>query len=420
MSSNAALLARANACLPSLTHLASCRPEGCPTFFASGSGCRVTDADGREWLDYMCSYGPVLLGHRHPAVEAAIAAQRLRGDCLSGPTERMVELGELLVATIPWASWSFFAKNGGDATELAVRMARAQTGRRVVLRAPQSYHGASPLWREGSDAALAVEGVEPSASASLRPYAFNDLRSVVAAADEAFEHGGVAAIIVAAFKWDWGVKHEAATAEFLRGVRRLCDERGAALICDDVRSSFRVNAGGTWEDERYGHGVRPDLSCLSKGMANGQPLSAVVGSHRWRKGAEAVRATGTFWANAVPFAAALATIPLARAAAERAEATGTALRDGLRAQARAAGLGEDFGQSGPPQMPLFHFDSEGEKPPAQRRKIVAFCRRAAEGGVLLHPFHTMFVGGAHSLEDVEQTLSVTQLAFEAVVNLDPQ
>ena len=153
-----------------------------------------------------------------------------------------------------------------------------------MLRAPYSYHGASPLWREGSDEALAVEGVEPSASASLRPYAFNDLRSVVAAADASAEHGGIAAIIVAAFKWDWGVKHEAATAEFLRGVRRLCDERGAALVCDDVRSSFRVNAGGTWEDERYGHGVRPDLSCLSKGIANGQPLSAVVGSRKWRKG----------------------------------------------------------------------------------------------------------------------------------------
>jgi len=120
----------------------------------------------------MCSYGPVLLGHCHPAVEAAIAAQRLRGDCLSGPTALMVELSELLVATVPFASWSFFAKNGGDATELAVRMARAQTGRSAVLRAPQSYHGASSMWREGSVEALAAEGVDAATSAAFKPYAF--------------------------------------------------------------------------------------------------------------------------------------------------------------------------------------------------------------------------------------------------------
>lgn len=144
----------------------------------------------------------------------------------------------------------------------------------------------------------------------------------------------------------------------------------------------------------------------------------MVGSAAWRKGADAIHATGSFWANAVPFAAALATIPLAAAAAARAESSGLALREGLQAQAEAAGFGNDFAQSGPPQMPLFHFASEREQALGERRKILTFCRRAAEGGVLLHPHHTMFLGGAHTMADVEQCLEVTKLAFDAVSALD--
>ena len=145
----------------------------------------------------------------------------------------------------------------------------------------------------------------------------------------------LAGVIVAAFRWDYGTPQAAATREFLQGVRRLCDRTGAALICDDVRSSFRIDPRGTWADARYGHGVEPDISCLCKGMANGMAISAVVGSAEWRPGAELINATGSFWANPAPFAAALATIPLAQAAASRAAAAGLALREGLSRQAAA-------------------------------------------------------------------------------------
>ena len=264
-----ALKARAAAVLPSLTHLSiSTLPPGYSQFFKSGVGCRVTDVDGKVWIDYMSSFGPVLLGHCHPAVERAIAVQRESGDCLAGPTELMVELAELLTTVVRWGSWALFAKNGSDATVIAVRAARASTGRRVVLRAPGSYHGAASIWREGSAASLAAEGVDPAVSARLVPYRWNDLSSVRKAADAAGEDW--ACIIVAAFRWDYGRAQEAATAEFLKGVRALCTERGAAMICDDVRSSMRINVGGTWADPRYGHGVEPDLLCLCKGIANGQ------------------------------------------------------------------------------------------------------------------------------------------------------
>ena len=141
----------------------------------------------------------------------------------------------------------------------------------------------------------------------------------------------------------------------------------------------------------------------------------MLGSERWRGGAERVVATGSFWANAVPFAAALATIPLAAEAARSAEACGMLLRRGLAEQAAAAGLGEDFAQTGPPQMPFFDFRSERRAPLSERRRILAFCGAAAARGVIFHPFHTMFIGGAHTEAHVEATLRATQRAFEAVV-----
>ena len=414
-----ALRRRASSVLASLTHLdVKHLPPTYSQFYARGAGSHVTDCDGKDFVDFMGSFGPNLLGHGHPAVAAAVARQRRDGDTLAGPTARMVELAELLVRdTVPWATWARFAKNGGDATTLAARIARAATGRRLVLRAPRSYHGSAPMWIEGPRGAgrmLAAQGVADAEGPALRvAYTFNDLASVAAALDE--HRGEVAAIVVAAFRWDYGRPAALATAHFLRGVRRLCDDRGVALICDDVRSSFRVHAAGTWADPRFGHGVAPDLTCLSKGMANGHALSAVLGAARWRRAAEKVTATGSFWASSVPFAAALATIPLAKGAIARAVAAGTRLREGLRRQAAAAGLG-GFRQTGPVQMPFFHFEEERGRPLGQRHRILLFCAVAAAGGVIFHPHHTMFIcGAAHTDADIDAALAVTESAFARVV-----
>ena len=413
MNHDSRLKQRAKTVLPSLTHLSVAgMPKSFAQFYTHGQGSHVFDVNGKQWIDYMSSYGPILLGHRHPTVDEAVRKQLLEGDCLAGPSPRMVELAELLVHTVPWADWVYFAKNGGDATVISVRVARAKTGRRVILRAPNSYHGAQSIWREGSPKSLQREGVLPSAAEHLSPFTYNDLASVKRAADQAGDDW--AGIIVAAFQWDYGVPQQIATAEFLRGVRKLCTERGAALICDDVRSSFRINSRGTWEEEKYGHGVSPDLTCLCKGMANGQPLSAVLGTEEWRVGASRIVATGSFWANAVPFAAALVTIPLSDEASRNAEARGLELRCGLRHQAKQCGMGSDFQQTGPPQMPFFHFDSEQTLPMSKRQKILTFVDVCAKSGVLFHPFHTMFLGGAHTVEDVRRTLEVTKRAFDVL------
>src|SRR5437879_3913068 len=145
---DAMLRARARLVVPGgmWGHLNAARlPEGYPQFFASAQGCRVRDVDGREYIDFMCSWGPVVLGHRHPEVQAAAEAQAAKGDCFNGPGEVMVELAEDLVAMLPHADWAMFQKNGADATTSCVTIARAGTGKRKVLVARGSRRAALVL-----------------------------------------------------------------------------------------------------------------------------------------------------------------------------------------------------------------------------------------------------------------------------------
>src|SRR5690606_14058618 len=116
-------------------------PASYPQFFAEGNGCRVTDVDGREFIDFMCSWGPIVLGHNHPVVEEAVATEARRGVCLNGPGEALVELAQLMVEVVAHAEWAMFSKNGSDATNLGLRVARAASGHSKVLFSRGSYHG---------------------------------------------------------------------------------------------------------------------------------------------------------------------------------------------------------------------------------------------------------------------------------------
>ena len=150
-------------------------PPDYPQFMRRGRGARVWDVDGREYVDLMCSYGPVVLGHQHPAVEAAAAAQAELGDCQNAPGAVMVDLAELLVATVGHADWAMFAKNGTDATTMCCTIARAQTGRGRILVARGAYHGAAPWCTPRPD------GTTPADRANLGHFTYNDIGSVRAA-----------------------------------------------------------------------------------------------------------------------------------------------------------------------------------------------------------------------------------------------
>ena len=400
LSTDAALRARAQRVIPGgmWGHQNAARlPAAYPQFFSRGEGCRLWDADGREYIDFMCAWGPMVLGYGDADVEAAADAQRRRGNGLNGPTERLVELAELVVETVPHADWAMFQKNGADATTVCVMIARAATGRRKVLVARGAYHGAVPWCNPYPIGATAEDRMH------VVPYDYNDVQSLAAAAESV--KGDIAAVIVSAFKHDFGKDHELPTAAFANAVRALCDATGAALIVDDVRAGFRLHMGGSWELV----GVRPDLAAWSKAIANGYALAAVTGNERFREGASKVFVTGSFWTEAVPMAAAIATINKLKAGdgIGRMRRMGERLREGLARQASTHGVG--IRQSGPPQMPVVLFDDD-----AERKKGWLFCTEALKRGVYLHAAHTMFLSAAHGESDIEKALAATDEAMREV------
>jgi glutamate-1-semialdehyde 2,1-aminomutase len=372
-------------------------PSAFPQFMHGGRGARIWDVDGNEYVDLMCSYGPVVLGHRHPRVEQAAAAQAALGDCQNGPGPVMVDLAELLVQTVGHAGWAMFAKNGTDATTMCCTIARAQTGRQKILAATGAYHGAAP-WCTPRPA-----GVTPQDRANLGYYTYNDLASVQRAAAEAGDD--LAAIVVSPFKHDAGYDQELVDPTFARGLRALCDATGAALILDDVRCGFRLHLGSSWEPI----GVSPDLSAWSKAIANGHPLAAVLGNDAFRDGARQVFVTGSFWFSAVPMAAAIATITALREerAIESIQRAGTELRDGILAQARSWELPVNY--TGPVAMPYLSFTGDTD-----RELAGLFAATALRGGVYLHPRHNWFVSAALTGDDIALTLEATDQAFAAV------
>jgi glutamate-1-semialdehyde 2,1-aminomutase len=368
-----------------------------PYFFARGEGCRVWDVDGNEFIDLMCSYGPIVLGHRHPRVEEAARAQMADGDCFNAPSRRWVELAERLVAITPFADWAAFAKNGSDVCTWAVEVAREQTGRPLVAKAEGAYHGAH-AWCTPASA-----GVTPADTANVRTFIYNDLDSVRRVVDA--HRGELAAIIVSPFRHDAYHDQELPVEGFLPGIRAHCDAAGAVMILDDVRAGFRLHLGGS--GERFG--VRPDLACYAKALANGYPLAACVGREALKGAAERVYFTGSYFTSAVPMAAALACLAEIEASGAIAhmEAMGCRLQRGMQAQAATHGLPITY--SGPPALPFMTFVDDVKF--ARSRAFAATC---AEGGVYLTPYHNWFVSAAHQARDIDRILDVTDGAFAAV------
>ncbi|HOB96839.1 MAG TPA: aminotransferase class III-fold pyridoxal phosphate-dependent enzyme [Aquabacterium sp.] len=376
---------------------AAALPAGYPQFFQRGDGCRLWDVDGREFIDFMCGWGPNLLGWQHSEVEAAARTQAALGDCLNGPTPRFVELAEALVDTIAHADWVLFQKNGTDATTVALMVARAATGRRKVIAAQGSYHGAAP-WCTPVAAGTTAED-----RAHLIRCRYNDVASLEAAVAQAGDD--LAAVLLAPIRHDLGIDQEAPAPAFAQAARRLCDRAGAALVLDEVRTSCRLHLAGSWEPL----GVRPDLAAWSKAIANGHALAAVTGADALRDAATRIFTTGSFWAGGVAMAAALATLAVARrdGLVAHLERVGGLFRQGLAEQATS--LGVHIRQSGPVQMPLVLFDDD----PAFA-KVNAFCAEALRHGVYLHPKHNMFLSAAHTEADIAQALRATEAGLQAV------
>jgi glutamate-1-semialdehyde 2,1-aminomutase len=377
---------------------AGLNPPSYPQFFSRGEGCRVWDVDGNPYIDLMCGWGPMVLGHGDAEVEAAVGRHRANGDCLDGPSPIFVELAEIFVQSVPHADWAMFAKNGTDATTLAVRIARAGTGRDKVLMANGAYHGVASWCADNK------VGIAASEQADTAYFEYNDLGSAEQAA--ASLDGELAAVIVCPMRHDTRRDLELVDPEFARGLRALCDRVGAALILDDVRCGMRFDMRGSWEPI----GVRPDLSAWSKAIANGYPLAAVLGIDALREPATRIFTTGSFWFGGAAMAASLATMAALRTrdGIARMISSGERLREGLREQAASHSLGVRL--SGPPQMPLLLFERDDER----LERSNAFAGACIENGVFLHPRHNWFLSAAHDDEDIDEALLATDLAFAHV------
>jgi glutamate-1-semialdehyde 2,1-aminomutase len=370
---------------------------GAPQFMARGDGSRIWDVDGNEYVDLMCSYGPILLGHRHPRVEEAVLRQHHHIDCGNGPAPVMIDLAERLIEIVDHADWTIFAKNGSDATTLCLTLARAYTERSTILVAEGAYHGALP-WCTPNPL-----GTIPSDRANLAYYRYNDLGSVMA---KARAHGGdLAGIIVSPFRHDAGFDQELPDPAFAEGLRDLCDRTGAQLILDDVRAGFRVSHGSSWEPL----GVYPDLSAWSKAIANGYPLAAALGAEHLREVAASVYVTGSFWFGADAMAAGLATLDALadEDGVGQIHAWGSRFWTGVEEAASKRSV--PIKLTGHVSMPYLTFADDPEH--VQGDLFAAAC---AASGLFVHPRHNWFVSTALTEVDLEVALGAVGEGFDAV------
>jgi glutamate-1-semialdehyde 2,1-aminomutase len=379
------------------TNPAAVLPLGSPYYAARAEGCRYWDVDDNEYIDFLCGYGPVVLGHKHPEVDAAAEAQRQLGNCFNHPTKNTVELAERLVALIDFADWAVFGKNGSDMTSWSLQVAREHTGRKKILMAEGAYHG-SHAWCTPGHGGLIEEDY-----AHIHSFVWNDL--------ESFERrlrefpGQIAGTIVTAFHHPAFADSVLPAPGFLSGIEAACRREGIVLILDDIRSGFRLHPGGS---HRH-FGFEPDLICFSKALANGYPLSATLGRQALQRAAGRVFLTGSFWNNAVPMAAALKTLDILERdrVAEQLARTGAALREGLTALAAKHGVPIRY--TGADAMPFLTFADERNFYRSQ-----VFCRETIRRGVFLHPHHNWFVGAAHQPADIAETLAAADEAFAIV------
>ena len=392
---------------------------GNPFFVASGAGARVTDVDGQSYIDYVCSWGPLILGHAPPAVLAAIRDAAGRGWSYGAPCEAEVELAELVRARMPSVEMVRCVNSGTEATMAALRLARAATGRDLVLKFDGCYHGHADAFLVKAGSGVATLGLpdSPGVPAGLAQLtltaAFNDAAGVEAI----FARRGneIAAVIVEPYVGNAGFIPP--VPGFHETLRAQCDQYGALLIFDEVMTGFRVAAGGA--QERLG--VRPDLTTLGKIIGGGMPVGAYGGrADLMRQIAPSgpVYQAGTLSGNPVAMAAGLATLKGTAAPGfyEALESRTARLVSGIESAARRRGVPITAGHAGSmwgvylTAGPVRNFDD------AKRADTALFARwhRAAlAAGVFLAPsaFEAGFVSSAHTQEDIDVTVEKLDAAL---------
>jgi glutamate-1-semialdehyde 2,1-aminomutase len=390
-----------------------------PRFIIRAEGCRVWDADGNAYIDYVGSWGPMILGHANPGVLRALSRAMKRGTSYGAPTELEIELAEAICKAVPSVELVRMVSSGTEAAMSALRLARGATGRRRILKFEGCYHGHADGLLVGAGSGVATLGIPgspgvPATFAELTIQApFNDLD----AAAGAFERWGddIAAVIVEPFAGNMGFVPP--LPGFLEGLRDLCDRSRALLIFDEVITGFRAAFGGAQKLL----GMAPDLTCLGKVMGGGLPAAAYGGRRdlmRQLAPDGPVYQAGTLSGNPLAMAAGLATLRrLARPGTYEALASKSRrLADGLQEIANDAGVEFTASTVGGILGFFFHpgpvrnFDDARQ---AHEGRFRRFFRSMLEQGVFLapSPYECAFLSLAHRRADIDATLAAAEVAM---------
>lgn len=389
---------------------------GNPLFIQRGRGCRVIDADGREYLDYVGSWGPLIVGHAHRQVVRALEETLKRGTSFGAPTAREIELAKIVVKSVPSIEKVRLTSSGTEATMTALRLARGYTGRAKIIKFAGCYHGHSDalLVRAGSGAltfSIPDSHGVPEAFASQTLVAeYNDLASVEAYLKA--EPTAVAAIIVEPVPGNMGLVLP--KLGFLDGLRTLTRDYGVVLIFDEVISGFRVARGGAQEI----YGIDPDLTCLGKVIGGGLPLAAVGGKRAIMdllSPLGPVYQAGTLSGNPLAVTAGIETLKLVGSAGAYARLSelGSLMAEGLQKAIRDSGVVACVNQMGSMFTVFFGVDEVHDYATATRSDTRLFARYfqgMIDHGIYLPPsqFETAFISLVHGEAEVEETLAAAR------------
>jgi glutamate-1-semialdehyde 2,1-aminomutase len=394
---------------------------GTPLFIERGEGAYLVDVDGNRYVDYVLSWGPLILGHAHPRVVAALEEAVRRGTSYGAPSPLEIELARLIQEAMPSVELVRFVSSGTEATMSALRLARAYTGRSKIVKFTGCYHGHADLLLVQAGSGVATlglpdsPGVTPGAVADTLTAPYNDLDAV----DRLFAASGdIAAVIVEPVAGNMGLV--VPVEGFLEGLRELTDAHGALLVFDEVMTGFRAHPRGA----QTMYGITPDLTTLGKVIGGGLPVGAYGGRHEIMElvaPAGPVYQAGTLSGNPLAMTAGIETL---RAIAE--PGVWESVQDA--AERLFAGLGDaaaDAGVSGQPAQAGTMFGFFFTETPVRSwedakrvdtERFAAFHRRMLERGIYLPPsqFEAWFLSTAHGVAEIDATIAAAAGAFAAL------
>ena len=369
-----------------------------PLISSKAQGTYFWDMDGNKYIDLMCAYGPNVLGYNDPDIDAAALEQMKYGNCVTAPSYKMVECAELLVDTIASADWAFFMKNGTDATSFSILCARAATKKKKIFFYKGYYHGNQP-WAMKAD----YPGILESDVQNNVVLPWFDMDAMEKAYKDA--DGDVAALIAQPYDHGNFYDNVCSTHEQWQQVRDFCDSHGMLLIFDDVRTGFRLDLAGS--DHYYG--IKADIICFCKALANGYNMSAACGQEHLRAAASSLSFTGSYWMSAVPFAACIATIKKMKELDTPTlfREKGIKLADTLKKAAENNGF--HLSVTGEPA--LFYLRTTDDDSLMIHQKWVAEC---VSRGLFITSHHNHFINAALSDEDIRIAGEIADEAYAAV------